>query len=1053
MQELILKADKNDFGPLPRIWEDPRIFNINRRPMTATAVRYQNRADALAGNESNQYMSLNGPWKFDWLPSMSEGPNDFFRQEYDDQNWSDIDVPGIWQLQGYGNPHYRDTGLPPGIDEKHPPRIDPQQNSLGRYRKKFTIPEVWEGRTVFLHFGAAQAALQVWVNGKEVGYSQDSRLPAEFEITEFLIPGENLVSALVYRFSDGSYLEDQDMWFLNGIFREVYLYSTPPARIEDFYIRCEFDSAYQDAKFLVDVDLFKVGSDDQDLSLIIELLDPSGKEVISRQEKITDWEGSIYKIKIEEPVKEPSRWSAEDPALYTVLLNLVDASDGNTTEVIPVKFGFRVVEIIDRQILLNGKPILIKGVNRHDFDPRTGYFVTRGSMEEQVKLLKKFNINAVRTAHYPNDPYFYELCDRYGLYVMNEANLESHRFVKHLPRGKSEWRDAVISRGTRMVLRDRNHPSIIFWSLGNEAGQGKNFRFMRQAMLELDLTRPIHYEGEHKSPNSDVISTMYPSPDFLEKLAQGDKPRRFGKAGEIIGKWVWPKDYANKPILVCEYAHAMGNSISCLHKFMAIFEKYPHCAGGFIWDMIDQSLIQEDGDGSIAWTYGGDWGDDPNDGYFCVNGLFQPDLKPNPHAYEVHKVYQPLTVIAGDLDRGEVFLKNKNSFISLDDLDLNWSLTRNGHPDQSGELVIPAVPAGGQEMILVPYELADLVKEASECHLLLEFSLREDTLWAKKGFRIGWDQIPIPTNGSRSRISSGLGTETTPLIIHPRDNLLEILIPGSKLTFETDTGFLQSLEIDGVPILMGGLTPNFQRALDNDFIVENIFPRLGRLISLNRKWEGARASMKLNSFQVERVDAGSVLIVALYQIPQSNLPLKLSTLVDLKGGIEFNYQLQPKIDMLRFGLQTTLATSFSEVDWFGRGPHEPMPDGKQSGLFGVHHRKNDDISFPYIHPQENGNRSDVRWVRFLDGFGKGILIEYLEGQLFNFSLWPYTQEDLLEAGHIHELPKRENYTLNIDLTQSGVGDLLTIIYGKDPEFRLKKGNIYQFGFRITPLLD
>jgi beta-galactosidase len=1048
-----LKADKNDLGPRPRLWEDPHIFDVNRRPMTATAVRYQDRAEALLENGSNQYISLNGLWKFGWLPSMTEGLDDFSGLEFDDRDWSDIEVPGVWQLQGYGNPHYRDTGLPPGIDEKHPPKIDPQQNGLGRYRKNFTLPEDWQGRSVFLHFGAAQAALQVWVNGKEVGYSQDSRLPAEFEITEFLVPGDNQISALVFRFSDGSYLEDQDMWFLNGIFRDVYLYSTPPTRIEDFYLRCDFDPAYRDAKFLADVVLFDVGSDDQGLRLIIELIDPNGKQVISRQEKITDWRGSICKIKIEEPVKEPAKWSAEDPALYTVLLNLVDASGGNTIEVIPVKFGFRVVEIIDRQILLNGKPILIKGVNRHDFDPRTGYTVTRESMEEQVKLLKKFNINAVRTAHYPNDPYFYELCDRYGLYVMDEANLESHNFVKHLPRGKPEWRDAVVSRGTRMVMRDRNHPSIIFWSLGNEAGQGKNFRFMRQAMLELDQTRPIHYEGEHTSPNSDVISTMYPSPEFLEKLARGDKPRRFGKAGEIIGKWVWPKDYANKPILVCEYAHAMGNSISSLHKFMEIFEKYPHCAGGYIWDMIDQSLIQEGEDGSLAWTYGGDWGDEPNNGYFCVNGLFQPDLRPNPHAFEVQKVYQPLTVIPGDLDRGEIILINKNSFVSLNDLDLNWSLIRDGHPDQSGELTVPAVPAGGQEKILVPYKLTDLINEASECHLLLEFLLRKDTLWAKAGHRIGWEQIPIPTNGPKGKNSSDRGTETTPLIIHPRENLLEILIPGTKLTFDTDTGFLQSLEVDGAPILMGGLTPNFQRALDNDFIVENIFPRLGRLISLNRKWESARSRMKLKDFQVERENAGSVLITALYQIPQSQSPLRLSTRIDLKGGIDFYYQLRPRIEMLRFGLQTTLANTFSEVEWFGRGPHETMTDRKKSGMVGIHQRKSDDICFPYIHPQENGNRSDVRWVRFLDGSGKGILIEYLESQFFSFSVWPYTQEDLLEAGHIHELPKRENFTLNIDLVQSGVGDLFSMIYGRDPEFRLKKGKIYQFGFRITPILD
>jgi beta-galactosidase len=1046
-----LKSDKNDLGPKPKIWEDSRIFAINRRPMNATAVRYQDRDQALSDEASSQYISLNGSWKFDWTSSMPDQPEVFFRLDFDDRSWDDLEVPGTWQMQGYGSPHYRNIGLPPGIDEKHPPRIDPEKNSLGRYRKIFTIPESWKKQTVILHLGAVQSAFQVWVNGKEVGYSQDSRLPAEFEITDFLVPGENLISALVFRFSDGSYLEDQDMWYLNGIFRDVYLYSTSPTRIEDFYLRCDLDSKYQHARFLGDVTLLREGSEKQDLSLVVDLLDPDGKQVFSHLEKIKDWEGSFCKIEIDEPVNGPAKWSAEDPALYTVLLGLLDGK-GNEVEVIPVKFGFRVVEIIDRQIFLNGKPILIKGVNRHEFDSRTGYVITRESMEEQVKLLKRYNVNAVRTSHYPNHPYFYDLCDLYGLYVMDEANLESHRFVKHLPRGKAEWREAVVSRGTRMVRRDRNHPSIIFWSLGNEAGSGENFRYMRQAMLRLDQTRPIHYEGEHTSPNSDLISIMYPSPDFLEKLARGDKPRRFGKAGEMIGKWVWPKDYANKPILICEYAHAMGNSISSLHKFMEIFEKYPHCAGGYIWDMIDQSLTQEGEDGSPTWSYGGDWGDEPNDGYFCINGLFQPDLRPNPHAYEVQKVYQPFAVIPGDLNQGEVILKNKNSFVSLDDLDLHWSLTRDGHLDQSGTLTFSSVSAGEEEKILIPYKLTDQIKKASECHLLLEFSLREETSWVNAGHRIGWEQISIPVRGLDLKNSPDCGSETTPLIIHPRDNLLEILIPGAKLTFDTDTGFLQSLEIDGRPVLSGGLIPNFRRALDNDFIVENMFPRLGRLISLNRRWESARSEMKLKDFQVERVNSGCVLITALYQIPQSHSPLRLLTRVDLKGGVDFYYQLRPRIEMLRFGLQALLSKSLSETEWFGRGPHETMPDRKHSGTVGIHQGKCDDINFPYIHPQENGNRSDVRWVKFLDGSGKGILIEHLESQLLNFSLWPFTQEDLLEAKHLHELPEREYYTLNIDLVQRGVGDLLSMIYGRDPEFRLMKGKIYQFGFRITPLL-
>ena len=1038
------------FEKLPPVWQDPEVFEIGRYPMTSTSRRFQSKKSALESDSSKNEYHINGSWKFLWVQAPNQEPDGFYCQSFDDQDWGVIQVPGLWQLQGYGKPHYRNIGLPSGTDEKQPPRIDPNLNNLGCYRKSFKLPVNWKGKRIFLHFGGVKAAFQVWLNGQEMGYSQDSMLPAEFEITDLVIPGENQLSVMVYRFCDGSFLEDQDMWYLNGIFRDVYVYCTPRVRIEDFYLQCSLDEHYRDAVFLADFTMSSLDPDEEEFNLAVEMMDPDGKEVFKTTKGFSLDEQ--LSLDFRESLANPQKWSAEHPALYAVIISILDAK-GEVLEVIPAKFGFRVIEIINNQIMLNGKPILIKGVNRHEFDPQMGYTITNESMEAQVKLLKEFNINAVRTAHYPNHPYFYELCDRYGLYVMDEANLESHRFVKHLPRGKAEWQDAVVSRGTRMVLRDRNHPSIIFWSLGNEAGGGENFKYMRQAMLELDQTRPIHYEGEHTSPNSDVISMMYPSPEFLEKLAQGDKPRRFAKAGEFIGKWVWPKNYANKPILICEYAHAMGNSISSLHKFMEIFERYPHCAGGFIWDMIDQSLIQKKDDGSLIRTYGGDWGDEPNDGYFCINGLFQPDLQPNPHAYEVQKVYQSLTADPGDLDQGEVILNNKNSFVSLDDIDLNWSLTWDGRLDQSGTLIVPAVPASGQEKILIPYKLTDQTREASEGHLLLEFFLREDTSWAKAGHRIGWEQIPIPTNGPKGKISSGQGTETTPLIIHPRDNLLEILIPRTKLTFDTDTGFLQSLEVDGAPILMGGLTPNFQRALDNDFIVENIFPRLGRLISLNRKWESARSRMKLKDFQVERVNTGSVLITALYQIPQGHSPLRLSIRVDLKGGIDFYYQLRPRNEMLRFGLQTTLANSISDVDWFGRGPHETMPDRKQSGMVGIHQKKSDDICFPYIHPQENGNRSDVRWVRFLDDSGKGILIEYLESQFFNFSLWPYTQEDLLRAGHIHELPKRENYTLNIDLTQSGVGDLFSIIYGRDPEFRLKKGKTYQFGFRITPVLD
>jgi len=1031
-------------------WQDPRIFNVGRQEMNASARRYPDRELAQAQDNAPWELSLNGRWRFFWISTPDQAPENFFALDFDDTGWAEITVPGVWQLQGYGVPHYRNIGLPPGPDENNPPWIDPDLNSAGCYRTVFNLPGDWEADKVFVYFGGVKAAFKVWLNGHYLGYSQDSMLPAEFEITPFLRDEENHLAVLVYRFCDGSYLEDQDMWYLNGIFRDVSVFQIPPSNIKDFFLRCEFDPDYQDAIFLADIELDLPESFDQDFSLTVELLDPDGERVFELTRMITE-ASPAGEQSFEEPVANPRQWSGEDPVLYTVLISLRD-ENGLDIQVIPVDFGFRVVEIKDRELLINGQPVILRGVNRHEFDPRKGYTISRESMEAQVKLLKRFNINAVRTAHYPNHPDFYALCDHFGIYVMDEANLESHHYLKHLPGGKEEWRDQMIARGTRMVRRDRNHPSIISWSLGNEAGSGVNFSEMRQALKELDPTRPIHYEGDYTYKDSDFVSVMYPSPLFLDKLARGKGPLWFFKAEGMIGRPVWPRHYSSKPILLCEYAHAMGNSLSRLDKFLEIFEKYPHCAGGFIWDLIDQSLLREDENGAEQWTYGGDWGDEPNDGNFCINGLFQPTLVPNPHAYEVQKVYQPLAVYPGNLTAGEIILHNKRSFTTLTGVEIRWTLTSGGHPIETGSMPAPALPPGEKETLRIPYQKHDFMQENEEIHLLLEFLLSEDNAWAESGFRIAWEQLGLTEQREgAARSASSDRAPTTPLIIHPQEDLLEILIKDLKLSFHTGSGFLEQLAFEGLPLLVGPLRPNLYRELDNDLLSETFAPRLGKLFSLNKHWRNVNAELALESFEVERETPGNVVITTSYKLPQGRSPFRIRYEIDLDGCLDVFCELRPRREMLRFGLQVPINHKLTETSWYGKGPHETMPDRKTSGIVGIHTLPSRQLHTSYIHPQENGNRSDVRWVKFKDQQGRGLRIHHLNEQYFNFSLWPYTQEDLISAGHIHELPEREAFTLNLDLAQRGVGDLFNLMYGRDPETRLKKGKIYQFGLRLSPI--
>ncbi|MGC9467879.1 MAG: glycoside hydrolase family 2 TIM barrel-domain containing protein, partial [Anaerolineae bacterium] len=657
---------------MPNDWENPQVVGRNKEPAHATLLPYQDAESALkADREGSVYFKLlNGDWHFAWSPNPASAPAGFYANSYDVAGWDAIPVPSNWQMQGYGTPMYTNVQYPFCPD--YMPEVPKDDNPVGSYRTTFTVPDSWEGRQVFIVFDGVDSAFYLWVNGELVGYSQDSRLPAEFDLTPYLRPGENTLAARVYRWSDGSYLEDQDFWRLSGIYRDVYLFATPTVHIRDFWARTALDAAYEDAELQVRVkvhaydDLTAAGH-----TVEAQLYDAQHKRVAEHTAEIPDDASQIgvqeWQLEFAVPVANPKKWSAEHPNLYTLLLTLKDEA-GEVLEVEGCNVGFRQVEIRDGKILINGVPVYFRGANRHEHDPDTGHTVSVESMIEDILLMKRFNFNAVRTCHYPDDPRWYDLCDQYGLYLIDEANIESHG-VWDEPSKDPMWRTAFLDRGSRMVERDKNHPSVVIWSMGNESGHGPNHAALADWIHAHDPTRPVHYESAHDESYVDMISTMYPSLDRLVEFATAP--------GEA------------RPFIMCEYAHAMGNSPGNLKEYWEIIEQYPRVRGGFVWDWVDQGLRRitpspvspgggEDG-GTVEWfAYGGDYGESPHDGSFCINGVVFPDRTIHPCMWEFKKVYQPVDVEPVDLVAGKVEVVNKHFFSDLSYLDIAWTLSVDG---------------------------------------------------------------------------------------------------------------------------------------------------------------------------------------------------------------------------------------------------------------------------------------------------------------------------------------------------------------------------------------
>jgi beta-galactosidase len=1005
-------------------WEDPQVVGIHKEAPHATMMVYPDEATALAGDRaaSPWFRSLNGAWQFYWVPRPALRPVDFYRTDFDASSWKTIPVPSNWQMQGYDFPHYTNINYP---FEKNPPFIRHDHNPVGSYRRRFTLPANWSGRQVFLHFAGVESAMYVWVNGQKVGYSEDSRTPAEFDITRYLKPGENLVAAEVYRFSDGSYLEDQDFWRLSGIFREVFLWAAPALHARDFEVRPRLDSQYRNGTLGLTVKLRNYGSAATNGQVEAVLRDSGGATVATlRSERTAVPAGGEVAVEMAQEVATPKQWSAEQPHLYQLLIT-VRGEGGAVQEVIPWKVGFRTVEIRHAQMLINGKPIYIKGVNRHEHDPDLGHVPTTEMMIKDIVLMKRNNINAVRTSHYPNIPEWYALCDEYGLYVVDEANIESHGMGYEAPdtlAARPEWEKAHLDRIERMVERDKNHASIIIWSMGNEAGDGINFEKASAWIKARDASRPVHYERAEMRPHVDLVTPMYATIEQMVDYAQSNPTR---------------------PMIQCEYAHAMGNSVGNLQDYWDAIEKYPALQGGFIWDWVDQGLRHRTGDGKEFWAYGGDYGDKPNNGNFCANGLVGPDRKPHPSLSEVKKVYQNLQTEPVDLLAGKVRIRNKFFFTNLDEYEITWKVHADGKTVAEGVLPRMSVAPGEAAEATIP--LGTLAaRPGVEYWLMVSYGLASAKPWAPKGHVLAWNQFALPVRAAAVPKVEMASMPTVRL----EQNESDFTVTGAnfKVVVSRSLGAITAWEVGGTRLLARPLEPNFWRVpIDND--IGNEMPKRHSV------WRTAGEQRTVVSVTAAQVQPQMVRIEAQAKLPAGGA--SYSNVYRIYGNgdvvVEANYRPgEAKLPELpKFGMQALVPGRFSHITWYGLGPQETYWDRKTGAAVGLFGGTVAEQVHPYVRPQETGNKEEVRWVALTDEQGAGLLASGMP--LLTVSAWPFPQAVLEAATHIHELPERTGVvTLNLDYRQMGVGGDNSWGARTHPEYMLPD-QAYRYQFRLSPV--
>ena len=981
-------------------WENPELNAINREPMHATLMPYNTLTKALEMKrfDSENYLSLNGLWKFNWVNTPDERPKDFYKNDFDLSSWKNIKVPGNWQLEGYDTPIYVNIMYP---FKKNPPFVQHDYDPVGSYVREFEIPNTWKGRPIFLNFDGVESAMNVWINGEFVGYSEDSRLPAEFNITKFLHDGKNNLAVEVFRWSDGSYLEDQDFWRLSGIFRDVYLMSTPKIHIRDFEIKTNLDSDYKNAELIVIPKIYNYGTKPvEKVKLEVNLFDENGKELTpkiymhSGCEYLYPDAESLLQLKAE--ISNPKKWTAEKPNLYKLVLTLKD-KDGNILEYESANVGFRKSEIKNGQLLVNGKPIYIKGVNRHEHDPNLGHYVSEDLMIKDICLMKQNNINTVRTSHYPNDPRWYELCDIYGLYLIDEANVESHGIGYDPDKtlaNKPEWKLAHLQRIARMVERDKNHPSIIIWSMGNEAGDGTNFEAASNWIHMRDNSRPVHYERAGLRPHTDIYCPMYPKIDYLLSYA---------------------KEKRDRPLIMCEYAHSMGNSTGNLQDYWDVIEANDQLQGGCIWDWVDQGIRKKTEDGKEFWAYGGDFGEKLTDRNFCINGIVLPDRTITPKTLEVKKVYQNISVKPVDLFKGLIQVKNKYFFTNLDDFVMKWTLMQDDIIIKQGTDENIILEPGQEKKINLPYKLKKL-DPSSEYFLNISFALKENQSWATKGFEIAKEQLAFPNSPVKIKIDK---TALPEIKVEQTENDISIAGKDFQIHFNKERGMMDSYLYNNVKLIESGPQPNFWRApTDNDF---------GNGMQERCKiWRYAGDEREVTKSSVT-VDKYKAIVTFAYQVKEANS--KMTSVYTILGNgdviIENNFVPLKKDlpELPRLGMKLQIPKNFSNVEWFGRGPQENYSDRKTSAFVGKYSSTVSDMFTEYVSPQECGTRTDIRWIALSNADSIGLMA--VGEPLLSASARYYTDEDLTqkERGTMHPTDLREENFVAVDLDykQMGVG--------------------------------
>jgi beta-galactosidase len=1012
-------------------WENPDVVGINKTEPHCSLLPYPDDRLALENEKESSpyYISLNGKWKFKWVERPADRPGNFFLPEYNDSQWDLMPVPANWELLGYGVPIY--VNIPyEWTRNPDPPHVPHDYNPVGSYRTTFEIPEAWNGGEIFIQFGAVKSAFYIWVNGQKVGYSEDSKTPAEFDITQYIKTGKNLLAIEVYRWSDGSYFECQDMWRISGIERDVYLFSTPAVHIRDYFVLAGLMNNYKDGHLKIEAELANhMGRKSETHSLEAILYAADNETVVaefSGETKVKKNGSSTILFEQDLPGILP--WSAEAPNLYTLVLQLKNEL-GVATEAVSCKVGFRTSEVKDGQYLVNGKVILMKGVNRHEHDPVTAHVISRESMIRDIELMKQNNINTVRTCHYPDDPFWYELCDQYGLYVIDEANIESHGMGYDPDRtlgNNPAYKKAHLARVEAMVERDKNHPSVVMWSMGNEAGDGVNFDTCFNWIHMRDASRPVHYERAELRRNTDIYCPMYPDIEYLEDYAS--QPRE-------------------RPLIMCEYSHSMGNSTGNLQDYWDVIEKNRQLQGGSIWDWVDQGFLQKNQDGEAYFAYGGDFGPPgmPSDSNFCTNGLVLPDRTPHPALFEVKKVYQYIKILPEDIENGQIRIKNMYDFLDLSHVDVKWALMANGHPFIQGVIEKPDVKPGEEKVFTIS---APKITPAPGTEYFFDFHVvtRQAYTLIPKGFEIASEQIQLPWFSPLEPFPHKASLE---IVWSPDKKFLDIVGISMTIRFNTTDGTITSWMHEGKELISQGPYPNYWRGpTDNDH-----GNRMQKRLAV---WKEASHRRMVKQFKVWQPDPRVVHCAVEFALMGARVIHKIEYIMLGTGDVIIKSSMDPGAaelpELPRFGINLKIPAEFDQVKWFGRGPFENYCDRNTAALVGLYESSADQMFFPYVRPQESGTRTDVRWAALTNGAGEGLLIT---GEpYFSFSALPYTMDDLdySVSRHRHpvDLEKKNFIDLNVDYRQMGVGG--NDSWGARP---LQKYTLYsqpyEYSFRLRPL--